>query len=216
MTVALPKPLAFFPLDGTFQTRESENRSLAGVASNAILAPGPDGNPDGSFQLSSGDDSSITFPNNGALETMNSITMLAWVYITSSTGLLFQYLYSIPNFGVGLSINGQNLIFVVASTPVALKVDGTPFSLLEEWVHLGISYSGSTGVLTLFVNGKDNKNSSGGPLTIDTRGDIVTNFGGRISQLRVYDVVLSEEQVQLVLQGCAGKTEACSENESGG
>ena len=83
--------MALYPLNAKYATREINNRQPPGKAVGVTLAPGPDGQPGGSYQFAGNADSYIEFPNDGGLDVKHSITMLCWVYPESLDGPLFQY-----------------------------------------------------------------------------------------------------------------------------
>ena len=72
----LPVPVALFPLDGTYGTKEIDGRQPDGIPENVTLAPGPDGEQNGSYEFSA--KSYIKFPNNGTLDIKHSFTILFW------------------------------------------------------------------------------------------------------------------------------------------
>ena len=64
VVVSVPDPVALYPLNSEYQTREANNRQPIGTAgSDVALAPGPEDEPLGSYQFSGQDDSYIEFPN---------------------------------------------------------------------------------------------------------------------------------------------------------
>ena len=78
-TVIIPHPSAWFPLNGTYNTLEIENRTTSGSAKGKVyLALGPDGARDGSDFFQGSQSSSITFSNDN-LDIKGSITILCWV-----------------------------------------------------------------------------------------------------------------------------------------
>ena len=80
-------PLAFFPLNGQYETKDISHRhNLQGNASSVELAPGPDGSTGGSYKFSGNLRSFIHFSNNGGLDTRYSMTFLAWIYNEQTEG----------------------------------------------------------------------------------------------------------------------------------
>ena len=112
VVVSVPDPIALYPLNSQYQTREAYNRQPMGATgANVSLAPGPEGEPLGSYQFSGQNDSYIEFPNNGGLNVKHSITMLCWVYMETSvvSGPLFSYNCP-PQWGIRLMINSGKLL----------------------------------------------------------------------------------------------------------
>lgn len=106
--VSVPDPVAVYPLNSKYQTKEIKNRVPQGVAVGVSLADGPDGKAGGSYSFAGQAGSYIEFPNNGALDVQSSITMLCWVYPTGNDGPLFNYKKTGP-WGVHLWIVGGQL-----------------------------------------------------------------------------------------------------------
>ena len=78
-TVIIQHPSAWFPLNGTYNTSEIENRTTSGSAKGKVyLALGPDDARDGSEFFQGLQSSSITFSNDN-LDIRGSITILCWV-----------------------------------------------------------------------------------------------------------------------------------------
>lgn len=93
---SVPEPVAIYPLNAKYTTREIKNRQPQGKPVGVSLAPGRDGEPGGSYQFAGTAESYIEFPNNGGLDVKHSITMLCWVYPESKDGPLFQYFTTDP------------------------------------------------------------------------------------------------------------------------
>ena len=89
--VSVPDPVAVFPLNSKYQTREIKNRVPQGVAVGVSLADGPEGNAGGSYMFAGNSLSYNEFPSNGALDVQYTITILCWVYYMGASGPLFNY-----------------------------------------------------------------------------------------------------------------------------
>ena len=90
--LVLLNPVAFFPLNGQYETKDISHRNnLQGNASSVELAQGPDLNTGGSYQFSGNLNSFIYFSNNGGLDTRYSMTFLAWIYHEQTEGQIFYY-----------------------------------------------------------------------------------------------------------------------------
>ena len=86
----VPDPVAFFPLNAAYGTKEINNRAVKGIPRGVTLAPGPDGRPNYSYKFSGSSTSYIEFPNRigGPLDVRYSMTMLCWVYFDGQDGPL--------------------------------------------------------------------------------------------------------------------------------
>jgi len=105
----MPVPIALYPLNGKYTTWDISGRSNPnGLARGVRLAPGPDGHPQGSYQFSGKSSSFIEFPNTGALKAKESITLLAWVYVKSRSGPIFNY--NPLGWGVSLWVNSKHYL----------------------------------------------------------------------------------------------------------
>ena len=204
-----------YPLDGAHGTKEVNNRVGAGVASGVYTAPGPDGKPDGSYEFSGTVNSYIEFPNGGGLDVKNSITMLCWLYPGGQDGPLFNYRNN-GSWGVHLWV-AQGKLYVHFkkrdySTTVGLL--HTPLKPEDGWKFVGASYDQANGDAKLWVNGKAVQTLNiGANLQLATQDNVRMGvridhpwyFKGKIAQMQVYNVALTQEQIKLI----KGKTQVC-------
>lgn len=217
-SVSIPVPIALYPLNGKYKTWDVSGRSNPnGNAHGVRLAPGPDGNPQGSYQFSGKSSSFIAFPNKGALTAKYSITLLAWVNVESKGGPIFNY--NPKGWGVSLWVNSK--LFLAAkfieddSACRTCLVSALP---LKEnvWSYVGMSYDRTSGIAKLLVNGRVSSKRNIGT----TIGDLSTSwnvrmgaratkdgnyFKGRISRMQVYDRALTQREVEVVASTLTGK-----------
>jgi len=87
------EPVAFFPLNGTYGTKEINGQVTAGDARKVRLASGPDSKANGSYEFEGSSNSYITFQNSdgGPLDVRYSMTILCWLYYGGRDGPLFHY-----------------------------------------------------------------------------------------------------------------------------
>lgn len=205
---SLPVPVALYPLNGEFATLDLSGRSNAnGIARGVRFAPGPDGYPNGSYQFSGKSNSFIEFPNMGALEVKNSLTLLVWVYVKSKGGPIFNYNPS--SRGVSIWIDSK---FRLAAKFVehdqrckTCFVSVLPLKQ-HEWNYVGMSYDHSSGMAKLWVDGKVSvQRDIGRKLHLSTARDARMGararndgnyFDGRITRLQVYDKALSQREIE--------------------
>lgn len=207
---SLPVAVALYPLNGEFTTWDVSGRNNPnGIARGVRLAPGPNGQPNGSYQFSGKSSSYIEFPNMGALRVKNSLTLLAWVYVKSKGGPIFNY--NPMGWGVSMWINSLfRLTAKFVEHDEGCKTCFTSVLPLKRnaWHYIGMSYDHSTGIAKLWVDGKVSvKRNIGTKVHLSTArnarmGARALNdgayFDGRISRLQVYDKVLSQREIETV------------------
>ena len=214
VVVSVPDSIALYPLNSQYQTREAYNRQPMGTTgANVSLAPGPKGEPRGSYQFPGQNDSYIEFPNNGGLNVGRSITMLCLVYMDTSgvSGPLFSY--NNPPRGIRLGIKSGKLrtrfnegIHLNTGQPLEPKL----------WHYVGSSYNHETGKASLWLNGTEvAERNIGNTITLATeqiaRMGATENpegerFKGRITAMQVYNVALTAEQINEVKVAGRGRS----------
>ena len=197
-----------YPLDGTHGTKEINNRVGAGVASGVHTAPGPDGRPDGSYEFSGNVSSFIEFPNGGGLDVKNSMTMLCWLYPGGQDGPLFNYRRG-GIWAVHLWVADGKLFvqFVRRDYSSTNYLVHTPLKPEDGWKFVGASYDQANGDAKLWVNGKAVQTENiGANLQLATQDNVrmgakigdLRYFKGKIAQMQVYNVALTQEQIKLI------------------
>ena len=208
-----PVATAVYPLNGQFGTRDlSSNQNPPGVQYNVQLAPGPFGQPNGSYQFSGSSTSYIEFPNNGGLDTRYSMSLLTWVFLENSDGPIFNY--GVDFFGVHFWVVGGNLFchFITKSGLPSNTLYGGSLKR-DAWNFVGASYDDYSGFGKLWIEGKvyeehniriHELNTTGavrmGVLTGDDRF-----LKGRISCMQVYNKALTEREVHAIRGLCFQK-----------
>ena len=186
------------------------------------LAPGPDGQDGGSYQFAGQEDSYIEFPNNGGLDVQRSITISFWVYVEADVNDPALVTYSNPeinNVGVDMVIYGGTGVSFSYYNPSRRSffstLDSTSFDL-ATWRHVAGSYDYDTGYSRLWLDGKMVAERQG-----DAGVNLVTNnpitlgktpshdgyaFKGRVTQLKIFDIALTDEQISktMILVGGEG------------
>jgi len=197
-----------YPLDGAHVTKEIKNRVGKGVASGVHTAPGPDGKPDGSYEFSGTVNSYIEFPNGGGLDVKNSMTMLCWLYPGGQDGPLFNYRKG-GSWGVHLwVVSGQLFVRFTkrdySSTQALLHTHLKPE---DGWKFVGASYDKASGHAKLWVDGKVVQTLNiGANLQLGTQDSVRMGvrigdrryFKGRIAQMQVYNVALTQKQIRAI------------------
>ena len=213
VVVSVPDPIALYPLNSQYQTREAYNRQPMGTTgANVSLAPGPEGEPRGSYQFSGQNDSYIELPNNGGLNVKHSITMLCWVYMETSdvSGPLFSY-NSPTQWGICLGINfGKLRTRFQKDTNLTTDLPLEP----KQWHYVGSSYDHETGNTSLWLNGiRVGERDIGAGITLATERIVRMGaakhgrqrFKGRITAMQVYNVALTAEQINEVKDAGRGR-----------
>ena len=155
----VPNPVAFFPLNGIFGTREIQDRAPEGIQGEVHLAPGPNGHENGSFEFSGTSNSYIEFPNSagGVLDARYSITLLLWVSYNGQDGPLIQY-----NTGAGgqwglylwsFVQGGLTGHFIRRNYQILQHIHLSNALTSGEWKFVGYTYDYSSGEQKLWVDG---------------------------------------------------------------
>ena len=204
-----PNPVALFPLNSTFGTKEIKNRVAQGVPTGVTLAPGPNGEADGSYKFSGTSNSYIEFPNSagGPLDVRySSMTMLCWVYHNGQDGPLFNYKTS-GRWAVHLWVLAGQLYVHFTLRDYSFTISLQHTALAGGWKFVGASYDRGTGNAKLWVNGAVVQTLNIGiGLDLATQDSIrmgakigdERHFKGRIAQMQVYNEALTQEQIQAI------------------
>ena len=207
---SIPVPIALYPLNGKYTTWDISGRSNPnGITHGVRLAPGPDGHPQGSYQFSGKSSSYIEFPNTGALRAKNSLTLLAWVFVKSRGGPIFNY--NPLGWGVSLWVNSKHYLsakFVEGDEGCeTCFISALPLKT-NAWNYVGMSYDHISGIAKLWVDGRvSSQRNIGTKISLSTSrtvrmGARATNdgnyFNGRISRMQVYERALTQREVEAV------------------
>ena len=206
----VPDPVAFFPLNAAYGTKEINNRTAPGVPSEAGMAPGPDGKANGSYEFYGTSKSYIEFPNSagGALDVRYSMTMLCWLYHGGQDGPIFDYRTSGQKWGVHLWVyRGKLLVRYTKRDDYSLTNPATHTTLSGGWKFIGTSYNNTSGEAKLWVDGAVVQSLNIGEnldlatqdsIRMGAKGGGKRYFKGSIADMQVYNVPLTQEQVQAI------------------
>ena len=88
----VPDPVALFPLNNAYGTKEIKDRAAPGIPSGVHLSTGPHGQAGGCYEFSGTSNSYIELPNTagGPLDVQYSLTLLRWVVLRWSRRPYFQ------------------------------------------------------------------------------------------------------------------------------
>ena len=193
----IPHLSAWFPLNGTYQTSEVENRYTSGSKGIEVyLSLGPDGTQNGSYFFRGSKASSITF-SHVDLDIKGSITILCWLYIyddNNADTVFLQY----KNTTLSVLAYGKTLTLKSSNSKNGQPLTGT---LAEKgWSFVGVSYNETSAEAQLWING-NKVNSTGLPPDFIFHGSHLLTLGGnsfkgKITQLMLFNSTLTQDQIQ--------------------
>ena len=209
VAVSVPDPIAFYPLNSKYTTREIKNRQPQGTPVGVSIAAGPDCKAGGSYQFTGQKNSYIEFPNNGGLDVQHSITMLCWVYPENTDGPIFNYKITGSPWAVHFWMHYGKLYGVISQRNYVMVPGLTTFHdlTLNQWHYVGLTYSFITGIANLWLNDQRRvQRNIGAGLSLSTQDNVRMGaldndgryFKGRITAMQIYDVALTEEQINAV------------------
>ena len=216
ITVPL-RPVAFFPLNGQFETADISLRfNSPGISNDVQLSPGPGGSIGGSYQFSGNSTSFIRFPNTGGLDARYSMTFLAWIYHEQAKGSIFSYLQQgsgAEGYGVYIKLTETDRFNVILRYLNSTKMVAATSKVLtpKTWHFVGVTYEYSSGKFKLWLNGTVFKEKLvTWPSEISTRQSVIMgafsesigHFKGRISCVQLYDRVLTNLEIEEAKQLC--------------
>lgn len=199
----MPGLVAYFPLDSVHGRNDISPYQASNVTASAVnLGSGPANDPRGSYYFRGDISSYLSFPTSliDQLDTRFSITVMAWAY-GQTDGPLFAY-----------SANGVNVFYksapaiycgIKSRLSSAIRVLEQPLEG-NRWRHFTCSYDYSSGVQTLWVDGKPMMSKNVGSFEIQTTNEARTGarrqgdrkyFKGNVADLRVYNRALHQEEI---------------------
>ena len=205
--LALPEPVAFYPLNASYKAADKENRQPDGLLGDVATTNGPYNEPGGAYMFYGTVSSYIEFPTKGGLDTRFSISLMCWVEPGGQGGPLFSY--GVPNWGVHVGIVGGKLFIRIVERRSFKQLSSitTPEVLsVGKWVHVAASYDHSSGNNSLYINGhlKASNNIGRGyqiatntkKVRMGSKSGRAENFKGKIAEMKVYDIAVNETQIQ--------------------
>ena len=209
--LAVPEPVAFYPLNARYKAAEKENRQPKGILGNVAITNGPYNEPGGAYMFYGTGSSYIEFPNNGGLDTRLSITLMCWVQPGGQDGPLFDYYGNFLEVRTRMRILNGKLFIQIGSFERLPNITTAEVLPEGKWVHVAASYDHNSGNNSLYINGHLRASQN-----IGTGFEIATAswgvhmgqsyyyyyyyycdcFRGKIAEVKVYDVALNEAQIQ--------------------
>ena len=194
----------------SYGIKEIQDRVTPGSPRGFQLAPGTDGRVNGSYKFSGSFNSFIDYLNDagGVLDVRYSFTILCWVYhngTSISSGYPFTWtLQGMPTTALQVSKSRELVVVLLDRNFHTYKARSDPNVVLSKWQFVGASYNGSTGETKLWIDGVavQTENITAG-LYLETSGNVQigTTLKAKITQMRLYNVSLSQEQIQEIMQG---------------
>ena len=201
--LAVPEPVAFYPLNARYTAAEKENRQPNGILRDVAITNGPYNEPGGAYMFYGTDSSYIEFLNGEGLNTRFSITLMCWVRPVGQDGPLFSY--GKDSRGVQIWIAQDRFNLILSDLPVS-GLSSPEVLPTEVWVHVAATYNYHTGNCSLFINGHLSVSShirisyaietNASKVRMGVRVKDYRYFKGEISEMKVYDVALNEAQIQ--------------------
>ena len=166
----------------------------------------------GSYEFFGNANSYIQFNNSdgGVLDVRYSITMLCWVYYDGQNGPFFSY-SPWPSssqhpllFGVW---KAKLYVLFVARNDTYFSVLNTG-ALAGGWKFVGASYNRTSGEAKLWIDGVAVRTENAtAEKDLETKYNVVMGaaplyrifFKGRITQMRLYNISLAQEQVREIM-----------------
>ena len=203
--LAVPEPVAFFPLNARYKATEKENRQLSGILGDVAITSGPYNEPGGAYMFYGTHSSYIEFPNKGGLDTRYSITLTCWVQPVGQDGPIFSY--GVSGYTVCIRIEDGKFFNRIVKRSFQTLTPITTAEVLPagKWVHVAASYDHNTGNNSLYINGHLRASQNIGTdyqiatATQEVRMGVKEGnsyFKGKIAEMKVYNFALNEAQIQ--------------------
>lgn len=143
------------------------------------------------------------------IQTISSLTLMGWVYVRPGGQRIISFGDTRPvRFYASTPPDSQSIHFFVGYDGTSGEWQTANGSLpLNSWHHYAIAYAfGTSNVPTIYIDGalqsvatltfpSGNPLSGGGNLYIGGRGDNVANFDGMIDETKLYDGMLSAQDI---------------------
>ena len=175
---------------------------------------GPANECNGAYRFKGATNSFIQFPNTGGiLDVKYSITLMCWVRPGGQDGPLFNYKRQ-GAWGVHIWIasNGRFFTRITKFGSYAFLPGLSTDQPLQQgrWYHVAATYDSNTGVNSIYVDGVLTKTQNiGTGYRISTNDPAIRMgvkvgdgrlFNGAITQLGIYDVSLTGDQIRAVIK----------------
>ena len=167
----------------------------------------------GNALVFNGSNALVTIPDAASLHLTTAMTLEAWVNPSTVNAAWRDVIYK-GSDNYYLEGTSSNSVPAVGGTfgAASANVFGTTSLAVNTWTHLAATYDGAT--LRLYVNGTQvssiartgNLATSTNPLQIGGDSLYGQNFTGMIDEVRVYNVALTQAQIQSDMNTPIGTT----------
>ena len=202
--------MAVYPLNAIAKGRDlSARKNPPATLGSVRPARGPDGKRESSYQFFGHPNSYIQLPNNGALDTVKSITISLWVYPQKSGPLVN---YNPRGQGVQIWMVSPTQLFVRfvrrrgrrLTQPLIYRI------YRRSWNYITATYKQSTGVARLYVNNRLVKRKVIGKIQLATNYPVRLGakikgtrfFKGRLACVQFYNTALTRRQIAVRAKMC--------------
>ena len=159
-----------------------------------------------------GTDDFVEIQPSDSLDTRENITISAWIYPTKD-GPIVNYQHPGGTWGTHLWITAPSDLFVrVIKRDAAFTTNIICPTSLKEWHHVATSYDYDSGMVNLFLDGKECQSLDIGVTEQSTHGPVFIGkapWDGRafrdfIDEVVIFDVVLEESDIQDIMDDGLG------------
>jgi len=196
-------------------------RDASGNGNHGTLYGDPqwgEGQLDGALQFDGAGDY-VELPIGSVIDTLEEATLTLWVNWSGAGGAwqrildlgsgTTSYMYLCPNNGATNALR----MAVTAGNSVWDEFDSSEGALATGWHHVAVTCSSSTATMTMYVDGQLVGTLTNITNTLDALGATTQNwvgrsqydadpyFNGAVDDLRIYEVVLSEDGVATAMRG---------------
>ena len=204
---------AVYPFNKKYGGREKRGKNLPAKLVGVRFAKGPLGKPGSAVEFFGRRNSYVEIPKgSGALDTVKSITLMAWVQHKGKSGPIIHY---IPNaWGVHLWMVGPKVAFVRFTTRkrrhFTKALASGRFFHLRGWNLVAATYNHADGTAKLFINHKFVSKRKIGKIELATNAAIRLGarrhdrrfFKGKIACVKVFAKALSSRSIAWAGKSC--------------
>jgi hypothetical protein len=153
-----PKPIGFWPLDGTHGTKDVSGNDHHATGYGVTLTTGYNNKQDGAWQFAGTSSSYVKIKRTALLDVgaKGPLSYAALVYPVSNTGCFIEwpggsygpYIWNYPDKSILVFLNDR------VSGSYASNLANKPPIVLNQWMFLGVVYDDQKGTLQITINSK--------------------------------------------------------------
>mgnify|MGYP001795061340 CR=1 FL=1 len=208
-------PRAVYPFNKKLKGNEEKRRNSRAKLSHVGFAKGPRGVPGTALSFYGQRKSFVEIPNGrrGMLDTIKSITILAWVRYDGRSGPIIQYNRNFRGPQLSLWMFGPTKLVLRLTTRYnSRKTKSVSANLYRRWNFVGITYEKRTGILKLLANRRFKKVYVGKfnlatqfPVRLGAVRGYPKYFRGRVACLQIYGRKLNAWQIAKRRKKCLSR-----------